>query len=168
MGDTTSGWSSRSGELDARFAWLAIPLGMARGRGLVWRRGAWRLVIGSPSWAMFTGLDVESGWERDPVTGASWEGATKVPTGPGTTATTFDNPDPIMGLETDSVFSVTPGSVETDAASGSMATTGATVTVATNGPDTQARVVRASGWMDWVPWILLAAAAALVLRRRNE
>lgn len=171
MGASTTGWASRAGELDERWAWLEIPLGMARGHGLVWRRRAWRLVIGSPAWSTFTGLPVEPAWQRDPSTGESWSDTAKTATDPaGDTLGPVVGlePDVIMGLEPGNTFNITPGSVETDASTGSMSAAGAAVTLATSGADTQARVATAKGWMDWVPWILLAGAAMMALNRRKE
>lgn len=65
------------GRIDPDYAWIEAPMGIRR-RGLVWRQGAWRMVIGSPAWSDFYGWPEESGWETNPDTGTSWDDAKPV------------------------------------------------------------------------------------------
>lgn len=167
-------------------AWSDIPLGMdafaSAGRGLIRVGGFWRLVIGSPAWGFFYGRATVPGWDapkRQPSTpqpgGDRWEQPDNEIQAPGDvpvvpkeigTDPLFDD----MGNATTSTFSVTPGTATVDAKTGSMATTGASVTLTTDeAGQTMAMWTPAdAGWRHWVPWILLGAAVVMVLRTQRQ
>ena len=64
--------SDSLGTLDPEWAWSELPWGVRRA-GLVWRRGAWRMVVGSPAWSDMYGQPEQPGWEIDPDTRRPWD-----------------------------------------------------------------------------------------------
>lgn len=160
-----------------------------RGQGLVRRKGWWRIVIGSPAWAFFYGRPAVSGWDAPGMPwntpepgGDRWEQspderqqpapAPAMPSrGPDVSGSGLDTlGDPIMSNATNTTFSVTPGKASLEGSTGDLATTGASVQIATSGSgDTQATVRPGSrGWMEWVPWMLLAGAVMMVWKGKRE
>lgn len=162
------------GSLDSG-AWTEPPMGMEpfigpKG-GLIRFRGLWRLVIGSPSWASFYGLAEMPGWDAP---GQEWNtAATPVPPAMAPIqdlASSIMTSDPAawdsdedvtMANTTTTTFAVTPGGVDSSAATGDFASQGASVQL-----ETQASVTTRAKW-EWLPWVALAVVVWLASKARR-
>lgn len=158
-------WSDVIGTIDLRYSWIEIPMGMRR-HGMVWRRGAWRMVIGSPAWSDFYGYPEEPGWEVNRDTGTPWE----VPKTSGDRVDAIAGPVSSSGV-TDAMEDVMPTEYTNDpelgvVPVGQVTDQGTAARVWTLPARLVAKVLPAGpvpAWqgqaMEWLPWAVWAVLA---------